>query len=107
MARSFLPTCWLVACAKLSLPLCWIRWPVLFGPAAALFLLLNGIVGLELARVGAIVVGIGLAFICSIFFLPGDRGALELSRRLRKRMPDPRHEALGVTAGVNPIAAAK
>ncbi len=107
IARTFLSRSWLVGCSKLSFPLYLIHWPVLFGPAAALFLLLNGIVGLELARVGAIVVGIGLAFICSIFFLPVDRGALELSRRLRKRMPDPRHEALGVTVGVNPIAAAK
>jgi uncharacterized membrane protein YgaE (UPF0421/DUF939 family) len=58
--------------------------------------------------VGAIVVGIGLAFVCSIFFLPVDRRALELSRRLRKRMSDVRHEALGVTtAGANPIAAAE
>jgi peptidoglycan/LPS O-acetylase OafA/YrhL len=108
VARRFLSSPWLVRCSKLSFPLYLIHWPILFGPAAALFLLLNGIVGIELARVGAIVVGIGLAFVCSIFFLPVDRRALELSRRLRKRMSDVRHEALGVTtAGVNPIAAAK
>jgi peptidoglycan/LPS O-acetylase OafA/YrhL len=108
MARGFLSRPWLVRCSKLSFPLYLIHWPILFGPAAALFLLLNGIVGMELARVGAIVVGIGLAFIGSIFFLPVDRRALELSRRLRKRMSDAHHEALGVTtAGVNPIAAAE
>ena len=108
VARRFLSSPWLVRCSKLSFPLYLIHWPILFGPAAALFLLLNGIVGIELARVGAIVVGIGLAFVCSIFFLPVDRRALELSRRLRKRMSDVHHEALGVTtAGVNPIAAAK
>jgi peptidoglycan/LPS O-acetylase OafA/YrhL len=108
MARRFLSRPWLVRCSKLSFPLYLIHWPILFGPAAALFLLLNGIVGMELARVGAIVVGIGLAFVCSIFFLPVDRRALELSRRLRKRMSDARHEALSVTtAGVNPIAAAE
>jgi peptidoglycan/LPS O-acetylase OafA/YrhL len=108
VARRFLSSPWLVRCSKLSFPLYLIHWPILFGPAAALFLLLNGIVGIELARVGAIVVGIGLAFVCSIFFLPVDRRALELSRRLRKRMSDVRHEALGVTtAGVNPIAAAE
>jgi peptidoglycan/LPS O-acetylase OafA/YrhL len=108
VARRFLSSPWLVRCSKLSFPLYLIHWPILFGPAAALFLLLNGIVGIELARVGAIVVGIGLAFVCSIFFLPVDRRALELSRRLRKRMSDVRHEALGVTtAGANPIAAAE
>jgi peptidoglycan/LPS O-acetylase OafA/YrhL len=108
VARRFLSSPWLVRCSKLSFPLYLIHWPILFGPAAALFLLLNGIVGIELARVGAIVVGMGLAFVCSIFFLPVDRRALELSRRLRKRMSDGRHEALGVTtAGANPIAAAE
>ncbi len=108
VARRFLSSPWLVRCSKLSFPLYLMHWPILFGPAAALFLLLNGIVGIELARVGAIVVGIGLAFVCSIFFLPVDRRALELSRRLRKRMSDVRHEALGVTtAGANPIAAAE
>jgi peptidoglycan/LPS O-acetylase OafA/YrhL len=108
VARRFLSSPWLVRCSKLSFPLYLIHWPILFGPAAALFLLLNGIVGIELARVGAIVVGIGLAFVCSIFFLPVDRRALELSRRLRKRMSDVRHEGLGVTtAGANPIAAAE
>jgi peptidoglycan/LPS O-acetylase OafA/YrhL len=107
-ARRFLSRPWLVARSKLSFPLYLIHWPILFGPAAALFLLLNGIVGTELARVCAIVVGIGLAFVCSIFFLPVDRRALELSRGLRKRMSDARHETLGVTtAGGNPLAAAE
>jgi peptidoglycan/LPS O-acetylase OafA/YrhL len=108
VARRFLSSPWLVRCSKLSFPLYLIHWPILFGPAAAFFLLLNGIVGIELARVGAIVVGIGLAFVCSVIFLPIDRGALELSRRLRKRLSDVRHEPLGVTTvGVNPIAAAE
>jgi hypothetical protein len=61
-------------------------WPVLLGPTAALFLLLNGVVGPELARLGAIVAGIGLSFAASTFFLPVDRYALELSRRCRKRI---------------------
>ena len=63
-----------------------IHWPILFGPAAALFLLLNDIAGIEIARVGAIVAGICLALVCSAIFLPVDRAALEGSRRLRKRM---------------------
>lgn len=85
-ARGFLSTPWLVARSKLSFPIYLIHWPILFGPTTALFLLLNGVVGIELARVGAITAGIALAIVCSMLFLPVDRGALELSRRLRKRM---------------------
>src|ERR1700736_5855751 len=48
--RHFLSRPWLVAWSKLSFPLYLIHWPILFGPSAALFLLLNGIVGIELAR---------------------------------------------------------
>jgi peptidoglycan/LPS O-acetylase OafA/YrhL len=108
VARRFLSRPWLVARSKLSFPLYLIHWPVLFGPVAALFLLLNDIVGTELARVCSIVVGIGLAFVCSIFFLPVDRRALELSRGLRKRLSDARHETQGLTtAGVNPVTAAE
>lgn len=108
VARTFLSRPWLVACSKLSFPLYLIHWPILFGPAAALFLLLNGVVGIELARVCAIVVGIGLAFAGSVLFLAVDRRALELSRGLRKRMSDARHETRGVTtAAVNPVGAAE
>jgi peptidoglycan/LPS O-acetylase OafA/YrhL len=85
-ARAFLSRPWLVARSRLSFPLYLIHWPILFGPAAALFLLLNDIAGIEIARVGAIVAGICLALACSAIFLPVDRGALEGSRRLRKRM---------------------
>jgi peptidoglycan/LPS O-acetylase OafA/YrhL len=92
VARNFLSRPWLVARSRLSFPLYLIHWPILFGPAAALFLLLNGIVGIELARLGAIVVGICLAFVCSMFFLGVDRRALELSRELRKRMSEAPHE---------------
>jgi peptidoglycan/LPS O-acetylase OafA/YrhL len=92
VARNFLSRPWLVARSGLSFPLYLVHWPILCGPAAALFLLLNGIVGLELARVGAIVVGIGLTFVASRFFLGIDRRALELSRRLRKRLSDARHQ---------------
>jgi uncharacterized membrane protein YgaE (UPF0421/DUF939 family) len=69
-----------------------IHWPILFGPSAALFLLLNGMVGIELARLCAIVVGICLAFAGSLVFLGVDRRALELSRTLRGRMSDAIHE---------------
>jgi peptidoglycan/LPS O-acetylase OafA/YrhL len=91
-ARNFLSRPWLVAWSRLSFPLYLIHWPILFGPAAALFLFLNGIVGIELARLGAIVVGICVAFVCSMFFLGVDRRALELSRESRKRMSEAPHE---------------
>ena len=85
-ARAFLSKPWLVARSKLSFPLYLVHWPILFGPAAALFLLLNGWVGIELARIGAIAAGICVAFACSMFFLGVDQRALELARTLRKRM---------------------
>jgi hypothetical protein len=66
-----------------------------------LFLWLNGTVGIELARVGAIVAGICLAFACSMIFLSVDRRALELSRTLRKRMSGPSKE----TARMAPVRA--
>jgi peptidoglycan/LPS O-acetylase OafA/YrhL len=91
-ARHFLSRPWLVARSKLSFPLYLIHWPILFGPSAALFLLLNGMVGIELARLCAIVAGICLAFAGSLVFLLVDRRALELSRTLRRRMSDAVHE---------------
>src|SRR5580704_19552431 len=83
VARRWLSRPWLVARSKLSFPLYLVHWPILFGPAAALFLLLNGVAGIELARIGAIVVGIAMAFAGSMVFLSVDRRALELSRALR------------------------
>jgi peptidoglycan/LPS O-acetylase OafA/YrhL len=91
--RAFLSRPWLVARSKLSFPLYLVHWPILFGPAAALFLLLNGTMGIELARICAIVAGICLAFLCSVFFLGVDRRALELSRALRTRLSGPSDEA--------------
>jgi peptidoglycan/LPS O-acetylase OafA/YrhL len=86
VARSFLSRPWLVARSRLSFPLYLVHWPILFGPAAALFLLLNSFVGIEIARVGAIAAGICLAFVASALFSPADRCALDLSRRLRQRL---------------------
>ena len=107
-ARRLLSKPWLVANSSLSFPLYLIHWPILFGPAAALFLLLNGMVGIELARIGAIVVGIGLSFVCCIFFLPVDHRALEWSRALRKRMSAPFHQAPpAIAVGANRIVPAE
>lgn len=101
-ARDFLSRPWLVARSKLSFPLYLIHWPILFGPSAALFLILNGVVGIELARLFAIIVGIGLAFAASTLFLPVDRRALELSRAVRGNMSGQRKEA----SSVAPVATA-
>lgn len=107
-ARRWLSTPWLVARSKLSFPLYLVHWPVLFGPAAALFLLLNGVVGIELARVSAIVAGIALSFICSGVFANVDRYAVELSRRLRRHISGPRHQALqGAGTGAGRVVAAE
>jgi peptidoglycan/LPS O-acetylase OafA/YrhL len=108
VARAFLSRPWLVARSRLSFPIYLIHWPVLFGPAAALFLLLNDIAGIEIARVGAIVAGICLTLVCSAIFLPVDRGALEVSRRLRKRMSAAPHETPRfAAAGANRVVAAE
>jgi peptidoglycan/LPS O-acetylase OafA/YrhL len=85
-ARDVLSRPWLVARSQLSFPLYLIHWPILCGPSAALFLMLNDAIGHEWARLSAIVTGIGLTFAASILFLPVDRRAVELSRALRKRM---------------------
>jgi peptidoglycan/LPS O-acetylase OafA/YrhL len=97
-ARALLSRPWLVARSKLSFPIYLVHWPILFGPAATLFLLLNGLVGIELARVGAIVAGICLALVCSVLFLAVDRRALELSRALRKRLSGPAEETARLAA---------
>ena len=86
VVRGFLSRPRLVARSRLSFPLYLVHWPILFGPSAALFLWLNGAVGLEPARLGAIIAGVGLAFGCSVLFLGVDRRALEWSRALRKRL---------------------
>jgi len=105
-ARKFLSRPWLVARSKLSFPLYLIHWPILFGPAAALFLLLNGVIGIELARIAAIVGGICLAFVCSSLFLGVDARALELSRALRRRMSAPSVPG-AASARATPIVAAE
>jgi peptidoglycan/LPS O-acetylase OafA/YrhL len=107
-ARAFLSRPWLVARSRLSFPIYLIHWPILFGPAAALFLLLNDVAGIEIARVGAIVAGIGLALVCSAIFLPVDRGALEAARRLRKRWSGtPDETARLAAANVNRVVPAE
>lgn len=107
-ARAFLSRPWLVTRSRLSFPLYLVHWPILFGPAAALFLLLDGIVGIELAGICAIVAGISLAFAASTFFIAVDQRALELSRGLRKRLSNaPLETPRRATVGVDRVAAAE
>jgi hypothetical protein len=56
----------------------------MIGPAALIFLRLNGAIGLELARLSAIVAGISIAFAAALLFFPVERCALSLSRRWRE-----------------------
>jgi peptidoglycan/LPS O-acetylase OafA/YrhL len=107
-ARRFLSRPWLVARSKLSFPLYLVHWPILLGPAAALFLLLGGFVGIELARIGAIVGGICLSFIAGASFIAVDQRALELSRGLRKRLSNaPLETQRRATIGADRVAAAE
>jgi ribulose kinase len=55
---------------------------------------LNGMAGIEVARVCAIVVGICVAFTCSMVFRSVDGGALELERALRKSMSAPSEQTV-------------
>ena len=89
-ARRLLSRPWLVARSRLSFPLYLVHWPILFGPAAALFLLLNGMVGIELARVGAIVAGICLCLCRQPAFSSASIAArLNYRGALRKRTVGP------------------
>ena len=106
IARRFLSGPWLVARSRLSFPLYLVHWPILFGPAAALFLLLNGVAGIEIARIGAVAAGIGMALLASAFFAPVDRRALELSRGLRKRMSTSLEMSFSPEAPHGPVAGA-
>jgi peptidoglycan/LPS O-acetylase OafA/YrhL len=85
-ARSVLSWPAMVRLSRLSFPIYLVHWPILFGPAALIFLRLNDVVGLEPARLGAAVAGIGLSYAAALLFLPIDRQALALSRRWRERV---------------------
>lgn len=87
-ARTLLSGSRIVAWSRLSFPVYLVHWPILFGPAAALFLAIDNAAGLEVARIGAVVIGMVLAFTASRLFLPVDLMALELSRQLRRRASD-------------------
>lgn len=83
-ARSALSWPRLVKLSRLSFPIYLVHWPIMIGPAALIFLRLNGAIGLELARLSAIVAGISIAFAAALLFFPVERCALSLSRRWRE-----------------------
>jgi peptidoglycan/LPS O-acetylase OafA/YrhL len=83
-ARSALSWPRLVKLSRLSFPIYLVHWPIMIGPAALIFLRLNGAIGLELARLSAIVAGISIAFAAAVLFFPVERCALSLSRRWRE-----------------------
>ncbi len=83
VCRDFLSKPWLVARSKLSFPLYLMHWPIMCGPAAALFLSLNKMAGTGFAQISALVSGIALAVAASKVFASVDRYAVEISARLR------------------------
>ncbi len=83
--RDFLSKPWLVARSRLSFPLYLVHWPIICGPAAALFLFLDRIVPTGLAQVSALAGGITAAVAASLIFAWVDRYAVGISDRLRRR----------------------
>ena len=99
-ARWALTSPGLVRLSRLSFPIYLAHWPILMGPASLVFLRLNDVIGFEPARLGAIVVGIGLSCAAALAFYPIDREALSLSRRWRDRLSlraEPMGHATSVT----------
>jgi peptidoglycan/LPS O-acetylase OafA/YrhL len=86
--RDFLSKPWLVARSRLSFPLYLVHWPIICGPAAALFICLDKIFPTGLALVSTLAAGITASFAASVIFAPVDRYAVGLSVRLRSRDVD-------------------
>jgi peptidoglycan/LPS O-acetylase OafA/YrhL len=86
--RDFLSTPWLVARSRLSFPLYLVHWPIICGPAAALFVCLDKIVPMGLAQASTLAAGITAAFAASVIFAAVDRYAVGISVRLRSRTGD-------------------
>jgi peptidoglycan/LPS O-acetylase OafA/YrhL len=85
VCRNFLSKPWLVVHSKLSFPLYLVHWPIMCGLSATAFVYLNKIVGIELARMCAIALGIAATAAASVVFAAVDRYAVGLSSRLRRR----------------------
>jgi peptidoglycan/LPS O-acetylase OafA/YrhL len=82
--RAFLSKPWLVSCSRLSLPIYLVHWPILCGLAAAVFVYLSRMVGLHLAQMFALALGIAASAAASVLFATVDRHAIGLSSRLRR-----------------------
>ena len=85
--RQALQARWARGLGEISFSLYLTHWPLLFGPVAALVLALQGPLGLPAARLFAIVAGLALSFALARLFLPVDRLAVRLSRRVQGRRP--------------------
>lgn len=85
LCRNFLSKPWLVAGSRLSFPIYLIHWPILCGLAATVFVYLDKIVGMHLAQMCALALGIAASVIASVAFAAVDRYAIGLSSRLRRR----------------------
>jgi peptidoglycan/LPS O-acetylase OafA/YrhL len=86
--RGFLSKPWLAARSRLSFPLYLVHWPIIYGPAAALFVSLAKIVPTGLALASTLAAAIAATFAASIVFAAVDRYAVGLSVRLRSRTVD-------------------
>jgi peptidoglycan/LPS O-acetylase OafA/YrhL len=73
----------LAAYAQLSFPLYLVHWPILFGPGAALFLATYATLGIDAARVLAIVFCIAASLLAARAFAAVDRAAVQVSRTIR------------------------
>jgi peptidoglycan/LPS O-acetylase OafA/YrhL len=85
LCRDFLSKPWLVAYSRLSFPIYLIHWPIMCGLAATAFVYLNKIIGMHLAQMCALALGIATSAVASVGFAAVDRCALDLSSRLRRR----------------------
>ncbi len=92
--RNCLSAPWLVARSQLSFPLYLVHWPIMCGLAAAVFVHLSKIMGVDPARICALAFGIVVSVAASVIFAAVDRYAVRLSAQLRRRAraprPDPR-----------------
>ena len=79
LCRDFLSKPWLVAYSRLSFPIYLIHWPIMCGLAATAFVYLNKIIGMHLAQMCALALGIATSAVASVGFAAVDRCALDLS----------------------------
>jgi peptidoglycan/LPS O-acetylase OafA/YrhL len=89
LCRNLLSKPWLVAQSRLSFPVYLVHWPIMCGLAATVFVSLNKVMGVGLAQICALAVGIAATAGASVVFAVVDQRAVRLSSRLRRRAVDP------------------